>query len=112
MRPSYLDLDGYPSRTISRLCDDNPQSIPAAELTFENKPVIAMLISSETANCRYTFGDAIPDSTLQVGHTMFPGYILLFMRNSKAIRTFQFCNALAGQQQNAIMHITLFFEKQ
>ena len=112
MKPPYLELEGYPSRTISIVCTDLPQTIPVAELIFEGNPVISMLVSCESNTARFTFGDVTPDITAQVGHTLFPGYFYLLLRSSKAVRTFQFCNANAAPQVNAIIHITLFFERQ
>ena len=112
MLPPNLDLVGYPSRTISILCTDTPQSIPTAELTFEGKPVVHMLISSEDGDARFTFGDATPAQATKTGHVIFPRYTYIYVLNSKAIRTFQFINADAGQANDAIMHITLFFERQ
>jgi len=112
MRPAYMILMGFPSRTISIPCTDLPQSIPEVELVFETKPVIAMLFSHENGDVRYTFGDTAPDQTTPVGHVTSYFSIPIYVANPKAVRTFQFCNALVGQQLNAIMHITLFFEIQ
>jgi len=112
MRPPNLLLFGYPSRTLSYTCTAVPQSIPAAELIFEGKPVIAMLFSCEFNSARFTFGDSDPDPVTFVGHMIYPGYTLEFIESSKAIRTFQFCDAAVGQQLHSRMHITLFFEKQ
>ena len=111
MRPPNILTDGYPSRTLTYTCTDLPQSIAEDELFFEGKPALTMFISCEMANARITFGDSDPDSTLHIGHALY-SYNTEWIRSSKAIRTFQFCNALAGQQTDALIHITLFFDRQ
>jgi len=111
MRPPLLDIIGYPSRTISIECSDNPQEIPNNQLTYNGMPVAQMLISCEINYVRFTMGDATPNIVNAVGHIMDPYYEFIFIKNSKAISTFQFCNGIAGQQQNSILHVTLFFER-
>ena len=113
MRPPYLNIDGYPSRTYSLTCTDQAEPLPSDAFVFEGQYAYAALISCESGDVRIAFGDTIAVQADQHGHVLSSYFnTLLFISGSKAVRTLTFCNALAGQQFDGIIHITLFFERQ
>jgi hypothetical protein len=117
MRITLPRIEGFPSLTLSLTASDVPQSIPTNELVRDaGTPqhqihAAAAIISCENGNARWTVGSAEPSQASSEGHIMVANSTPIRLENPELVSTFQFCDAVVDQQQHAIMHITLLFER-
>lgn len=95
-----FSIMGIPGNTQTITASDAVQTLEDLGVTIYTNPPIAVTITCESYNLRFTFG-ATPSATF--GHILYKGQSLR-VSNTKAIKSLKFINDDAGS--NAVLHVT------
>lgn len=103
-------IDGVPGETAIITCYDAYGELAQTAYTRDGNRAIAMTITCEGHDIRFTLGDTFPiQGALGVGrgHVLFAGQSMK-LNNPRAIQSFRFIQAAAGQQ--AYLQVTPEYE--
>lgn len=95
-----FSIMGRPGNTQQITASDAAQTLEDLSTSIFTTSPVAVIITCESYNVRFTFGTTPTAST---GHILYKGQMLR-ITNSKAIKSFKFINDDAGS--NAILHVT------
>ncbi len=105
---SVITFDGHAGDTFTQTSTNAKASLTAANLLNDNnRRAIAVYITVETQNIKFTVGDSDPVSS-GLGHVLVKDLVGIYIRGSKACKDFQFISASAGS--HGVLQITPFFD--
>ena len=105
--PNY-EFQGLPDETERIVVTDVAQSFTAAQYMKNNSPAIAVVLTCEVDNIRFTLGGSVPtEGAAGLGHILYVGQSLR-LSSGRAIQTFSFLNHTALDA--AILQATWEFE--
>jgi hypothetical protein len=102
-----ISIMGKPSETRRLASSDIAQNLPDDLITNNSSPAIAVTITCEAYNLRFSLNSTPTQSALSEGHLLYVGQSMR-ITNGYAIKNFSFINATNGE--NAIIQVTPEFE--
>jgi len=104
---SVYKVDGVPGTTIRIAGTDIVQQIPVADLTRNNSPAIAIIVSCEDNDIRYAFRVDPTQGAAQIGHVISDEATRQF-DGAQLAREFSFINDVNATV--GVLQITPLFE--